>query len=84
MAGNKKTKADEKWLAAFGAKLAVAIKNAGYKSPYDFWIHKAGDVVSRSGLNMILNGRATPRITTMLALARILKTPLTDLINFED
>jgi hypothetical protein len=65
MATSARNKKTEKWLKDLGRKINQAILDKGYRSPYEFWIEKIGDDISRSGLNFILAGKRDPRITTL-------------------
>ena len=71
-----KTKGDEIFLKKVGQRIAEIISQKGYDSPYDFWIQKADGQFSRQTLNYILTGRKDPKLTTLRAIARLLKVDL--------
>ena len=77
-------KADQEWLRQFGRNPAGLIERRGFKSPYDFWINKAGDHLSRAALNYILAGRTDPKATTVRALARLLGVKPSKLLDFDE
>ena len=77
-----KTKNEEKWLSELGNHIHKLIKNAGHKSVYNFWIEKAGDDISKSGLNFIINGESNPKATTLKALADHLGIRPSDILDF--
>ena len=77
-----KSKADAKWLADLGNHVHQLILDAGYKSSYDFVNEVAGDDISKSGLNFIINGESDPKATTLRALAKHLGIKPSDLLNF--
>jgi len=78
-----KSKRDERWLKAFGAHLRKLIRENGYRSPYQFWIERAGDHISRANLNYIVTGRFDPKLTTVRLLARLLNVNWPKLFEFE-
>ena len=82
MRDKARTKADEKWLNALGSHLEKLIKQEGYKSVYDFWIHKAGDDISRATLNFIVAGKSNPKATTLKTLAHLLEVKPSEILDF--
>jgi len=78
-----KTKSEENFQKELGKRLEKEIKKSGYSSPYEFWIEKAGDHVSRATLNYILTGKTDVKITTLMTLAKLLKVKTKDLLDFE-
>jgi hypothetical protein len=82
--GAKKTKeAHQRYLRALGANLHRIIISKGYVSPYDFWIQKAGDEMSRASLNYIIAGARDPRASTLRTLAKLLKVHPKTLLEFD-
>ena len=77
-----KSKIDEKWLKNLGHHVEKLIKKGGYSSPYHFWIEKAGDHLSRSALNYIVNGSKDPKATTIRVLAELLGVSPAEILNF--
>jgi transcriptional regulator with XRE-family HTH domain len=80
----KETKADQEWLKALGKNLRKLIEDAGYESPYDFWVQRAGDHISRATLNYILKGKTDPKAGTLRTIARLLKVKPSHLLEFDD
>jgi hypothetical protein len=78
-----KGQSDERYLKELGAHIAKEISKKGYVSPYDFWIKKAEGQFSRTTLTYILNGRIDPKVTTLRAIARLLKMEPKALLDFE-
>ncbi len=78
-----KSKGDERWLKALGKHVGKLIEQKGYRSPYEFWIEKAGDQISRAALNYILNGKKDPKATTLRTLATLLEVSMVDLFTFQ-
>jgi hypothetical protein len=78
-----KTKADEAYLKALGQNVLRLMKKKGYDTPYDFWIKRAGDEISRASLNYIVTGRGDPKMTTIKALAKLLGVKPKDILDFE-
>ncbi len=78
-----KTKLEENFQKQLGKRIESEIKKMGYASPYEFWIEKAGDHISRATLNYIINGQSDVKITTLKTLARLLKVKTRDLLDFE-
>lgn len=76
------SKSDKTYLKAFGANLETAIRAKGYVSLYDFWIRKVGDEIGRSTLGKIIGGQSDPSLTTVRMLAKMLKVPMKDLLDF--
>jgi hypothetical protein len=79
----KKKSNDDEVLRRFGRHVARIIERRGFASPYDFWVQRAGDKMSRASLNYILAGKREPKLKTILLLARLLKVSPRDLIDFE-
>jgi transcriptional regulator with XRE-family HTH domain len=77
------SKADRDWRKKLGQHVLHLIKKQGFKSPYDFWINRAGDEISRAALNYIVNGKSDPKATTLRALAKILKVKPSTILDFE-
>ena len=82
MRKNTRSKKNDKWLKALGTHLFKLIEKKGYKSPYDFWVQKAGDDISRSALNYILNGEVDVKATTLKKLANALDVEVKEIFNF--
>lgn len=80
MAGGTKSQKSDKWLKELGARINQVILKKGYRSPYEFWIEKVGDDISRSGLNFILAGKRDPRITTLKLLSEALNVDIEELL----
>lgn len=83
MAKKKKYTEDSIWLQDLGSNIAKLIKKKGYPSPYDFWVQKLDESVSRSALNYILRGKTDVRISTLRSIARALSVDLSDLLVTE-
>jgi len=79
---SSRTKKEDKWLKALGKHIDELIKKQGYQSPYDFWIQKAGDDISRATLNYIINGEVDTKATTLKKIAQLLGLTPKDLFNF--
>lgn len=79
-----KSKKDEVWLKKLGERIDSLIREKGYASPYDFWVQRAGDKVSRAALNYILTGKTDPKATTLKALADLLHVRVRDLMDLPD
>jgi transcriptional regulator with XRE-family HTH domain len=77
-----KTKSDAEWLKNLGNHIHQLILEAGHKSSYDFVNQIAGDDISKSGLNFIINGESDPKATTLKALAKHLGVKPSELFNF--
>ena len=77
-----KTKKDAKWLTDLGNHIHQLIIDAGYSSVYEFWIEKAGDDISKSGLNFIINGESNPKATTLKMLADHLGVKPSKILDF--
>ena len=75
-----KSKSDEIFLKKIGQRIGEIITQKGYDSPYDFWIKKADGQFSRQTLNYILTGKMDPKLTTLRAIARLLKVDLKTLL----
>lgn len=83
MKRRKKQKTDEQFQKNLGKRIEAQIKLKGFKSIYDFWIQKAGDNISRAGLNYIVSGKTDIKITTLRMIARLLDVKTKDLLDFE-
>ena len=77
-----KSSKDEKWLKAFGAHISQLIEKKGYSSPYDFWIKKGDEMISRATLNYIIQGKSDPKLSTLRILARMLRVNVRELFDF--
>ena len=77
-----KSKKDELWLKALGARIRSLIAQKGYASEYEFWVEKVGDKISRGGLNFIVKGKTDPKATTLRILAKALRVDLSELFRF--
>ena len=77
-----KGKKDQIYLRDFGQHVKRLIESKGYKSPYDFWIKKAGDELSRASLNYIVAGQADTKLLTLRILAKLLSVETKDLLDF--
>ncbi len=82
MSRKARTRIDESYLRAFGQHVEKLIKRKGYKSPYDFWIKKAGDDLSRATLNYIVTGKKDTKLLTIRTLANLLGLDPKDLLDF--
>jgi DNA-binding Xre family transcriptional regulator len=80
---SRRSKRDEKWLKAIGVHIHKLILEKGYKSPYDFWINKIGDEISRATLNYILTGKVDVKATTLNKIAEGLRVEPKELLNFK-
>lgn len=78
-----RNKNDDAWLKALGKRIEHLIKEKGYESEYDFWVQKAGDDISRAGLNYIITGRTDPKASTLRAVAKLLNVKLKDLVDLD-
>jgi transcriptional regulator with XRE-family HTH domain len=78
-----KTKTDRAYLKALGQNVQHLMKSKGFDSPYDFWINRAGDEISRASLNYIVTGESDPKMTTIRALAKLLGVKPKDVLDFE-
>ena len=78
-----KTKTEESFQRELGKRIDKEIKKRGYSSPYEFWVEKAGDHISRASLNYILTGKTDVKITTLVLIAKLLKVKTRDLLDFE-
>ena len=76
-----KSKQDELWLKAVGQRIGELIKKKGFASPYDFWVQKIGDEISRATLNYIISGQSDPKATTLRVIARALGVEVSDLLK---
>jgi len=75
-------KGDDLFLRTFGQRVAKVIKEKGYDSPYDFWIKKADNKISRATLNNIIIGKYDSKVTTIRAIAKLLR--VNPKVFFED
>lgn len=66
-----------------GKRIDKLILEKGYKSPYDFWINKAGDDISRAALNYIIAGKTDIKLSTLRTLSKLLGVKIKVLIDFE-
>lgn len=69
-------------LRRFGKHLEALILKAGYSSPYEFWVQKAGDEMARASLNYLIAGKREPKLLTLTLLADLLEIPPSELLNF--
>lgn len=83
MRRRNKTKNEEIFQKALGKRIEREIEKRGYASPYEFWIEKAGDEISRASLNYIIAGKTDVKITTLMTIAKLLKIKTKDLLDFE-
>ncbi len=70
------------WLKGFGSHIEHLIKKKGFNSPYDFWIQKGDEMISRATLNYIIQGKNDPKLSTLRILARMLRVEVRDLFDF--
>lgn len=77
-----KNKGDLAYLKALGKNVQRIMKEKGYETPYDFWINRAGDELSRAAINYIVTGESDPKATTIRALARLLGVEPRELFDF--
>jgi hypothetical protein len=80
MAVSAKSRKNDKWLKQLGENINQIILDKGYRSPYEFWVEKVGDDISRAGLNFILAGKRDPRITTLKLLGEALNVHIEDML----
>lgn len=80
---SKRKTSDSETLRRFGKHLGRLIQERGYASPYDFWVQEAGEEMSRASLNYILAGKREPKLLTVLLLARLLRVPSQQLLDFD-
>jgi len=78
-----KVSSHQAYLKAFGANLERLIKERGYDSSYDFWINRAGDDISRSGLRYIISGSRDAKLSTLKILAELLEIEPGRLFEFD-
>lgn len=52
----------------------------GYKSVYDFWLHCASEVISRSALSAVLAGKSDAKITSLMALCELLGVSMEEVL----
>lgn len=79
----KGSKNREKWLKMLGKNISLLIAKKGYKSPYEFWIERLGDDISRASLNYILNGEVEMRIGTLKAIADALEVDPSEILKID-
>lgn len=82
MAKKKEKSKNLQELQRFGRHLESLIKKAGYSSPYDFWVQKAGDEMSRASLNYLIAGEREPKLLTLILLADLLEISPSKLLDF--
>ncbi len=80
--GKKRKSKNNEDLRRFGKHLGTLILQQGYSSPYDFWIQKAGEDLSRASLNYLIAGKREPKLLTLLLLAELLEVSPADLLEF--
>jgi len=80
---NNSSKSDRDWLKRVGANVLSIIKKQGYESAYDFWVHSAGDEISRATLNYVIAGTGDPKATTLRTIARMLNVKPAALFDVE-
>lgn len=80
----EREKIDQIFLKSLGQHIAKLIKSKGYISPYEFWIERADDLFSRTGLHYTLTGQKDVKITTLRAIAEALEISLDELLKFQD
>ena len=66
-----------------GKHINSLILEKGYKSPYEFWIERVGDDISRASLNYLLTGKVDVKATTLRKLASALDVELRRLFDFK-
>lgn len=72
---------DAKQLKKLGQHVEKLIQERGYENGYQYWIHVAGDDISRDTLHRIINGKDT-KVTSLFTLARLLKIKPSQLLDF--
>lgn len=77
------TPAEKKWIKKFGQHVAKVLKEKGYASPYDFWLQKAGDEISRASINNVISGKKDIRLTTVKRMAKLLDMRISELLEFD-
>ena len=82
MKNTGKSKADDLWLQRLGKKIQELIRAKGYASPYELWIEKGDEKISRSTINYIINGKIDPKVSTLRIVAKMLNVELVDLFHF--
>ena len=70
------------WQKRLGRHIQGLITKKGYDSPYDFWLQKVGDEMSRTTLNYVLTGRYDPKASTLKKLADGLGVTLSELVDY--
>ena len=78
----KQRGADSLWLKRLGIHIDALIRKKGYESPYDFWVRRIGDDISRTTLNHVLTGKYDPKASTLKKIADHLNLKLSDLVDF--
>ncbi|MBX9767585.1 MAG: helix-turn-helix domain-containing protein [Bdellovibrionales bacterium] len=78
-----RSKLDQRYLMGLGKHINSLILEKGYKSPYEFWIERVGDDISRASLNYILTGKVDVKATTLRKLASALDVELRRLFDFK-
>ncbi len=71
-------------LINLGDRIMYLIKEKGYASVYQFWIHVAGDDFSRLTLEKIVRGQSDPKYSTLLKLSKLLNIELSELLNINN
>lgn len=79
----KRNRDDEKWLQQLGQRIHKLIEHRGHKSPYEFWIHAAGDSISRANLNYVIKGQVDVKATTLKKIADALEVEYSELFKFK-
>ena len=62
--------------------MAELIIARGYSSPYDLWIEKGDEMISRSTLNYVLQGKNDPKATTLRLISKMLNVNIVELFRF--
>jgi Helix-turn-helix. len=78
---NKKADELNTELITLGNRIMSLIKEKGYASVYQFWIHVAGDDFSRPALEKIVRGQSDPKFSTLLKLSRLLEIKISELLD---
>lgn len=73
----------DKYLVLLGKRIMSLIRNKGYSSVYQFWIHKAADSISRRNLQKIVKGKSNPKFLTLLEISRLLEISVSELLEIE-
>lgn len=78
-----KRKTENPWLKRLGKHIEAVMRKKGYDSPYEFWLEKVGDEMSRTTLNHVLTGKYDPKTSTLKKLADSLGMSLSELVDFD-